>query len=170
MSACVRAQPPGQQWSGPQHAGFVLEQVSRDASRPALLRRPPQKEEHSMLQDFEHKMAEFAAEREAAVMELKKCFVFSGGPSVSDFLLEHRTLSPLLLESTPELKRFFGQETIFQLRAPLDGFGSQTLYAVAIWPGAAADARTALGMFDEGWWLSRSYRAAGYLTFTYELV
>jgi hypothetical protein len=170
MNAYVQAQPSGQHWSAPQRAGFLLEQLVRDSSRPALLGRPPQKQEYLILQDFEHKMAEFAAEREAAVVELKKSFVFPGDSSVSVFLFEHRTLSPLLLESVPELKRLFGQETVFQLRAPLEGFGSQTLYAVAIWPGAAADVRTALGRFDEGWWLRRSHRAAGYLTFTYELV
>ncbi|MDE3197484.1 MAG: hypothetical protein KGN84_14130 [Acidobacteriota bacterium] len=115
-------------------------------------------------------MAEADAEREAAVAELKRSFVFTGDSSVSAFLQEHRALSPLLLESIPELKRVFGQETVFQLRASMDGFGSLSLYAVAIWPGTVTEVRSALARFDDEWWLPRSNRAGGYLTFTYELV
>jgi len=102
--------------------------------------------------------------------ELKKFFVLSGDASVRNFLFERRSLPQLLLEAVSELKTCFGPETIFQLWAPTDGFGSQTLYAVAVWPGAAADVRRALKEFDEGWWLQRSHQASGYLTFTYELV
>jgi hypothetical protein len=170
MNAYDQAQASGQHWSAPQQAGFLLAQLVRESSLPVLSGCPPKKQEHLILQDFEHKMPEFAVEREAAVVELKKSFVFPGDSSVSAFLFQHRTLSPLLLDSVPELKRLFGRGTVFQLRAPLDGLGSQTLYAVVIWPGAAAEVRTALGRFDEGWWLPRSHRAAGYLTFTYELV
>ena len=170
MNANVQGHPSGQYPCVPQRTGLLVEQLLVDSSRPVFLGDPPQKQEHLALRELEQKMAEFVAEREAAVVELKKSFVFPGDSSVSIFLFEHRTIAPLLLESVPVLKRFFGHETVFQLRAPVDGFGSQTLYAVATWPGAAGDVRTVLGRFDEEWWLPRSYRAAGYLTFTYELI
>src|SRR5690242_2030349 len=102
MNAYDQAQPSGQHWSAPQRAGFLLEQLDRDSLRPVVLGRPPQKQEHLILEDLGRKMAEVAAEREAAVVEMKKSFVFPGDSSVSVFLFGHRTLSPLLLESVPE--------------------------------------------------------------------
>lgn len=120
MNAYVQAQPSGQHWPpAPQRAGFLLEQLDRDSSRSVLVGRSPQRQEHLVLQDFERQMAEFAAEREAAVVELKKFFVFPGNSSVSLFLAEHRSLCPLLLESVPALKQFFGQETVRRVSSSL---------------------------------------------------
>ena len=63
-----------------------------------------------------------------------------------------------------------GGNAVFNLRAPIDEAGSQTLYAVAMWPGKLQDVRDALAKFDDEWWMARARQAAGYLTFTYELV
>jgi hypothetical protein len=74
------------------------------------------------------------------------------------------------LEAIPALKTCFGPQAVFALRAPIDDSGSQTLYAVAIWPGSMREVREALEKFDETWWIQHSQKASGYLTFTYELV
>jgi len=169
MNAYTPCQTSGRDWPGPNHAGVLLAELGRE-SQANVPARPRGKQEDLILQDFQRQMAEFAVERGALIAELKKSLVLNGDASVKSFRFQHRTLPQLLLEAVSELKTYFGPETVFQLRAPTDGFGSQTLYAVAVWPGAAADVRRALEKFDEGWWLPRSHQAAGYLTFTYELV
>lgn len=87
-----------------------------------------------------------------------------------DFLTERRAIPQMLLEAAPQLKAYFGGTAVFNLRAPIDEAGSRTLYAVAMWPGEVLDVRDALAKFDKDWWMARAGRAAGYLTFTYELV
>jgi len=90
--------------------------------------------------------------------------------SVQDFLTEHRAIPQLLLEAVPKLKFYFGGTAVLSLRATIDEAGSRTLYAVVMWPGKFQDVREALADFDNGWWMARAGEAAGYLTFTYELV
>jgi hypothetical protein len=53
------------------------------------------------------------------------------------------------------------------LEAVNDDDESTSLYAIVLWRGTAAAAESALGDFDERWWLNQP-RLPG-LTFTYEL-
>lgn len=107
---------------------------------------------------------------QVAFCELRRHFVLAKDSSVATFLAEHRTLAQILLESVGHLKSCFGEDTVFNLKALMDESGSHTLYAVAMWPGSTQHVRKALAEFDDGWWISRSQSASGYLTFTYELV
>jgi len=111
-----------------------------------------------------------AADSEATFEEVRKHFVLPNDSSVATFLREHRSLPQILVEAVAPLKACFGMQTVFGLRAPIDEAGSRTLYAVAMWPGKARDARNALARFDDDWWIAQSRQASGYLTFTYELV
>ncbi|MEX2260387.1 MAG: hypothetical protein WD696_00470 [Bryobacteraceae bacterium] len=115
-------------------------------------------------------MAEFAAQHEAVLNEVRKHYVLPADASVMTFLTEHRTIPQILLGAAPHLKPCFGADAVFSLRAPIDEAGSRTLYAVAMWPGKSQDVRDALAKFDNDWWMVRAGQAAGYLTFTYELV
>lgn len=115
-------------------------------------------------------MAAFVAQNEAVLNDVRKHYVFPADASVQDFLAEHRAIPQLLLEAAPRLKTYFGGNVVFNLRAPVDEAGSRTLYAVAMWPGRLRDVRDALARFDNDWWMARAGQAAGYLTFTYELV
>ena len=110
-----------------------------------------------------------AGQDEAALSEVRKHYMFSD-PSVHSFLNTHPTIADILLEAEPHLKTCFGASAMFSLRAPMDEAGSQTLYAVVLWPGNSRDVREALSRFDDSWWIPRCRRAPGYLTFTYELV
>jgi hypothetical protein len=101
---------------------------------------------------------------------VQKHFILPNDPSVATFLAEHGSLPQVLLEAVNPLRACFGKSTVFGLRAPIDESGSRTLYAVAMWPGKVRDARNALAKFDDDWWIAQSRQAAGYLTFTYELV
>jgi len=115
-------------------------------------------------------MSTFVAEHKAVLRDVRRHFVLPADSSVVTFLAEHPNLTQVLLEAAPKLRAFFGAETVINLRAPIDDSGSQTLYAVVMWPGKVRDVRDALARFDDAWWIARSRQASGYLTFTYELV
>lgn len=111
-----------------------------------------------------------ASDQDALLAEIRKVFVTPADSPVARLLFERRALPEVLLQATPQLKACFGPETVFALRAPIDESGWRTLYAVAIWHGSVRDVRNALERFDNTWWIAHSRQAAGYLTFTYELV
>jgi hypothetical protein len=115
-------------------------------------------------------MAEFAAQHEAILSEVRKNYVLPADSSVLNFLTEHRTIPEILLGAAQQLKACFGSDAVFNLRAPIDESGSRILYAVAMWQGKSQDVRDALAKFDRDWWMARAGQAAGYLAFTYELV
>jgi hypothetical protein len=119
---------------------------------------------------MEKQMADFAAEHDAALNEVCRYFVLPADSSVSAFLSGHRTLPQTLLEAVPQLRACFGAEAVFNLRAPIDESGSQSLYAVAMWSGNVPDVRQALARFDDAWWIEHSRQTSGCLSFTYELV
>jgi hypothetical protein len=124
----------------------------------------------AIFEGLEKQMVEFAAEHEAVLNDVRKHYILPADASVRDFLTEHRAIPQILLEAVPRLKAYFGGNAIFNLRAPIDEAGSRTVYAVAMWPGELRDVRDALAKFDSDWWMARAGQAAGYLTFTYELV
>jgi hypothetical protein len=137
--------------------------------QPAL-RWPEPQQPAAIFEGFEKQMAEFAAQHEAVLNDLRMHYVLPADTSVRDFLTEHRAIPQILLEAAPQLKSYFGGKAIFNLRASIDEAGSRTLYAVAMWTGKLGDVRDALARFDGDWWMARAGQAAGYLVFTYELV
>jgi hypothetical protein len=118
---------------------------------------------------LERQMAEFVAEHRETLDDVRRHYVLPADSSVRDFLATHRAISQILLGAVPHLKACFGDDSTFDLRAPLDESGSRTLYAVVTWPGPSEEARLALARFDERWWMERAGLTGGYLTFTYEL-
>lgn len=124
----------------------------------------------AIFEGLEKQMAEFAAEHVAGLNDLRKHFVLPADLSVLNFLSGHRIIPQMLLQAAPHLRNYFGARAVFNLRAPIDESGSQTLYAVVMWPGNVRDVRQALARFDDAWWIANSRRASGYLAFTYELV
>ena len=146
--------------------------------RPALLyrsfqetpRRSEPRHGTALFEDLEKQMLDYAVQHESVLNEVRKHYVLPADSPVAGFLTEHRAIPQVLLGAAPQLKACFGAEAVFNLRAPIDESGSRTLYAVAMWPGELQDARSALAKFDNAWWMPRAPQAAGYLTFTYELV
>ena len=131
---------------------------------------PEPRQRAPILEGLEKQMAEFAALDEAILSEVRKNYVLPADSSVLNFLTEHRTIPQILLDAAPQLKACFGADAVFNLRAPIDESGSRILYAAAMWQGKSQDVRDALAKFDRDWWTARAGQAAGYLTFTYELV
>jgi hypothetical protein len=156
-------QTSGNDW-GPPIEAMLHERVQADVTPEQYRSR------RSVLDDVEHQMARFEAEHETQIAEVRKYYVIANDPHHESYLRSHRTLSQLLLEAVPHLRRHFGTDAVFSLRAPVDASGAQTLYAVVMWPGAASDVRAALANFDNSWWFGIVRQASGNLTFTYELV
>jgi len=114
-------------------------------------------------------MTRLKVEQELLIREVRKLYVFPKDNSVTHFLEGHRNVPQLLIAAVPVLEGYFGTGTIFVLRAPTDEQGSQSLYAVVMWPGSVEDVANALDHFEDEWWLSNSRQSLGRLTFTYEL-
>jgi hypothetical protein len=114
-------------------------------------------------------MVDYVEDYQVALNEVRKRYVLPADSSVESFLTEHRALTRILLDARPRLEQYFGAETTFSLKAPIDWEGEQTLYAVVLWPGEAREVRNALAKFDDEW-LARSTFSSIDLTFTYELV
>ena len=150
-------------WAVPAHQ-MLHEYAQSQEAAPLIYRQV------SFLLDIESQMAEADAEHFARLGEVKKLYIFPRGLSTGQFLSEHRTIPQLLLTAAPFLKDCFGENTLLTLRTRSDESGWETLYAVAMWPGSAKDAHTALDKFDDLWWVENSRESAGRLTFTYELV
>jgi hypothetical protein len=164
MNAYQEPQTSGNLWP-PRAPVFALDQPLHQAQ---VHEKP--KQGNAICDDLEKQMAAYNAEHEAMLKALLLHFVMPTDSSVTKFLTEHRGIPQLLLQAVPHLKSCFGPDAIFNLRAPTDESGSRTLYAVAMWPGKAQDVRNAVTRFDNDWWMSYAGQAAGYLTFTYELV
>jgi hypothetical protein len=117
----------------------------------------------------EHQTGIGEPEHNAAFDEVVKLYRTPTDTSVATFLQEHPNLPQLLVQAAPKLKRCCGNAAL-TLRAPVDEDGSQTLYAVVLWPGDAAEVRRALDKFDDSWWIANSGDLATSLSFTYELI
>jgi hypothetical protein len=161
MNAYQDIQTSGIRWPNPTIPFLLPSQEIPHRQHP---QQPP-----PLFQDLERQMAEFAAEQEAILNDLRKYYVFPSDSSVTSFLSEHRAIPQILLAAVPHLQGCFGNEAIFSLSTPLDESGSRTLYASVMWPGPSQDVRNALARFDEEWWMERAGQGAGYLTFTYQL-
>ena len=163
MNGVLDSQTSGNDWSRPSPA--MLFQVFQEPAPSAASKR------HSLIfNDFEQQMAQFEVDHQAILAEVQKSYVLPEDSPVRGFFKSHRTIPQLLTQAAPRLKEYFGVGTVFTLRATVDEYGSQTLYAVVKWPGDVRAVRAALENFDEHWWIANSRQAAGDLTFTYELV
>jgi hypothetical protein len=163
VNAYQQLQSSGIHW--PDHTPALLYQP---VQAPPQLPEPRQR--GAIFEGREKQMAEFAAQHEAVLNDVRKHYVFPADSSVSNFLTEHRGIPQILLGAVLHLRACFGADAVFDLRAPVDEAGSRTLYVVTMWPGKSQDVRDALAKFDNDWWMARAGQAAGYLTFTYELV
>jgi hypothetical protein len=171
MNAYIESQTSGNQWVP--HIYPMLHEEIRPSPlnvSGATLDAPGLGQLSPFFDQLERQMARYVAEHDRILQEIRRQFVIPADSAVTEFLTEHRSIAPILLEAQPYLKTYFGADTVFNLRAPIDESGSCTLYAVAMWPGEACRARDALQRFDDAWWLRRASETHGLLTFTYELI
>lgn len=153
MNACYNIQGSGNIWSssGP----------GDNASTP---------HGHAIFDSLENQMAQFQAQNDTLMEEIRKNFILPRDQSAEAFLRDHKALPEILVGSLPALRASFGDAAVLTLDAHLDEAGSRTAYARVVWPGSLDSAKEALARFDEAWWMQRVQSAFGRLTFTYELV
>jgi hypothetical protein len=118
---------------------------------------------------LEAQMTRYEADHRKMIETIRTLYVFQDETTVSEFLLRHRTVSPILAEAEKHLRAYF-RDAVFALRATTDEQGWDMLYATVQWPGEPKAAIDALNAFDASWWLNNSYPAGVNLTFTYRLV
>lgn len=106
---------------------------------------------------------------EGPMAEIRRFYLLPGDSSVVDFLNSNNGIHQVLLDSIPQIKKYFGAAVRCSLESRCDESGDRTLYAVVRWPGPVHAVRHALAKFDDEWWLLYPCRGGGHLVFTYEL-
>jgi hypothetical protein len=104
--------------------------------------------------------------------EVAAVFGFGNAGTVTNFILDHPALSPLLLQARKTIERYFGKSTpvvLDVLRDP-DEDNSGVLVAFVQTPLDADDALDRLDRFHDAWWRVASGSAAVPLQFTLEYV
>jgi hypothetical protein len=141
-------------------------QYHRQSSVPTA---PPVAVQLAELAGLEEEMNRYENDYKKVIDTVRSLYVFLDETNVSEFLLRHRTVSPILAEAEKHLRQFF-KDAVFALRTTTDDQGWDMIYATVQWPGEPEDAMSALNAFDASWWLNNSYPAGVNLTFTYRLV
>lgn len=147
---------------------FTPAEIGGPKEQPIPLRKPPHSVEgglaatHSQL--FNREM-----QPSLVIPDLQKIYVIDDASRVSSFVRWNR-LRGLLLEAGEPLDSAFGAGAVKRLSLSGDEEGSLTLFCLVMWPGDMREARRALRVFDEQWWLARCQQAAGKLNFDFELV
>lgn len=108
--------------------------------------------------------------REAILGEVRRFYMGALDPLVSRFLAAHPVVAQALSDGAHYLRLCFGESVIVGLRAPIDSYGDQMLYAAVKWSGRPKEARERLSRFDREWWLARSPRVGNLLEFVYDPV
>lgn len=111
----------------------------------------------------------FEGDYQGAIAEVRNLYVLPSDSSALDFLNDHPALPQLLIDASPQLKKYFG-DTVFALRVSSDEDGWETLFADALWSGDAREALLLLDRFEDEWGIPNWQPARGSLIFTYRLV
>jgi hypothetical protein len=157
----VSNQLSGNDW-GPPVRSMLHERVQTGATMSV--------DQASIFEDLERQMAEQEADFATTLSNLIKHFIFNNPEPITAFLKTHRALAPILLESAPYLAGCFGPDASFALEIMSDEGPPTAIYALVLWRGDRAAARTALQRFDEHWWMNNLKKAAGRIVFDYELL
>jgi len=164
MRAFADSQTSGNNWSPVEAGGMLHQEQQRVPTFPQVTGR-------SFFDALEKQMLDFTVQHQAMLADVRRHFVLPPDPNpVTSFLSAHRAIPQILLEAMGPLRTCFGADAVFHLRTLTDESGSQTLYAVVMWPGSLRDVRAGLARFDDDWWTAHSHQASGHLTFTYELI
>lgn len=105
----------------------------------------------------------------SVLADLEAVYVIEDRYAVAGFLAEN-WLGSLLLEAQGPLDSSFGAAAMKTLRLVRDDEGLTTLFCLVMVPGNMEEARGALRIFDQLWWIDRCGRTVGKLNFDIELV
>jgi len=104
-----------------------------------------------------------------ALRSLEQMYALEDRPATLAFIKQNGLLGPLL-EARGPLTSAFGEAAVKKLSLVEDDEGFVTLFCFVLLPGSLEEARRALNLFDEQWWLTRSHEAGGKLNFDFELI
>jgi hypothetical protein len=125
---------------------------------------------NSMFDDLERQMRVSEVEFSNSFKILREKYVFNNVEAVEYFVKTHRMVAPFLIEAAPQFAAAFGNQAPLALEIMPDDEMPHSIYALAVWDGDVAEARSALRTFDEGW-LTRNFQAInGRIVFDYELI
>jgi len=100
---------------------------------------------------------------------LEEVYVFEERARVAEFVEQNR-LRGLLLEARDPLVAAFGEAAVKKLSVVEDDEGSQALFCSIGISGSIDDARHALRLFDQRWWLAHCDKVSGKLNFDLDLI
>jgi len=136
----------------------------------AIYLHAPEKSPHFLgSNERDQELDRMMEERETAIKRLRTLYVFDDPSTVINFLRLHRTVSSLLAEAVPFLRRCFDVHSILRLRVVPDENSFGTIYGLVEWKSTVESARKALRTFDEDWWIAASSKASGKVMFDYQL-
>jgi len=110
-----------------------------------------------------------AVRQNAVLKNLEVAYVFDDRAIIPMFINRNRLLGHLLMAREPLISAF-GEAAVKKLTLVEDDEGFVTLFCLILFPGGLEDARRALNLFDEMWWLAKSGQVAGKLNFDFELI
>ncbi|HEX5484250.1 MAG TPA: hypothetical protein VFZ08_16655 [Terriglobia bacterium] len=106
--------------------------------------------------------------RDSALSGLDEVYVIDNRSAVAAFIKRNRLLG-LLIEAWEPLSAAFGETTVNKLTLVEDDEGFTTLFCLVLFPGGLDEAKRALDLFDESWWLAHAHEGAGRVNFDFEL-
>jgi len=107
--------------------------------------------------------------QESVLSAVEQAYVLDDRSDIPAFIRRNRLLE-LLLEAREPLTSAFGEATVKKLTLVEDDEGFITLFCLVLAPGSLDEAKGALNLFDERWWLAHSQQADGKLNFDFELI
>jgi hypothetical protein len=105
----------------------------------------------------------------SALSSLEQGYVLEDRSAILAFIKQNGLLEPLL-EARGPLTSAFGEAAVKKLSLVEDDEGFVTLFCFVLFPGSLQEAKRALNLFDDQWWLTRSREAGGKLNFDFELI
>lgn len=106
--------------------------------------------------------------RDSALSGLDEAYVIDDRSAVATFIKRNRLLG-LLTQAREPLSAAFGETTVNKLTLVEDDEGFTTLFCFVLFPGSLNEAKRALDLFDESWWLAHVHEGAGRVNFDFEL-
>jgi hypothetical protein len=104
-----------------------------------------------------------------SLSDVEQAYVIEDRSAVVAFIKRNQLLG-LLLEAREPLASAFGEATVKKLTLVEDDEGFTTLFCLILIPGSLHEAKEALDLFDESWWLAHSHEGSGRLNFDFELI
>lgn len=105
------------------------------------------------------------AERDGELEQIAECFLLQGREAVCDFVRQHRTLIPVIVETHKKFVEYFDIDSRLHARLeifvdPEDGYSTPKLFAFVRTALPFSDASQRLDRLHEEWWFDQADETA----------